>query len=92
MDPVTLVRSQYKGAHDLLEATMKDVTDEQAHWAPPGIANPLGATYVHVVGAEDFLLSSTVRGATPLVIGTWASASASCRRGRGRAWTPGPAA
>jgi len=72
MDPVALVRQQYKQAHDWFEATTKDVTPEQAHWAPPGLANPLGATYVHVVGAEDFLLSDVARGAKPLAAGDFA--------------------
>jgi hypothetical protein len=44
-----------------METTMKDVTPEQAQWAPPGIANPLGASYFHVVAAEDFLLSTRAR-------------------------------
>ena len=72
MDAAAVVREQYKGAHDLLEATMKDVTPEQAHWAPPGVANPLGATYVHIVGAEDFMVSSVARGAKPLAAGDFA--------------------
>lgn len=72
MDAIDLVRSQYKGAHDLLEATMKDVTPEQAHWAPPGVANPLGASYVHIVGAEDAILSGMVRGTQPLAAGAFA--------------------
>lgn len=72
MEAIDLVRRQYKGAHDLLEATMKDVTPEQAHWAPPGIANPLGASYFHVLGAEDFLLSARVRGTQPLAAGAFA--------------------
>ena len=72
MDAIDLVRSQYKGAHDLLEITMKDVTDEQAHWAPPGVANPLGGTYFHIVGAEDFLLCALVRGTKPLAASEFA--------------------
>lgn len=72
LDSIALVRSQYKGAHDLLEATMQDVTPEQAHWAPPGIANPLGASYIHIVGAEDFILTKVARGAQPLVMGAFA--------------------
>ena len=72
MDAITLVRSQYKGGHDLLEATMRDVTAEQAHWAPPGIANPLGATYFHIVGGEDFILSTMARGGKPLAAGSFA--------------------
>jgi hypothetical protein len=73
MDAIDLVRSQYKGAHDLLEATMQDVTDEQAHWTPPGIANPLGGTYVHTVMAEDFLLMARAKGdSKPLSMGDFA--------------------
>ena len=72
MDSVDLVRSQYKGAHDLLEATMADVTAEQAHWAPPGIANPLGASYAHTIMAEDFLLNMRARGEKPLAMGDFA--------------------
>ena len=71
MDAVALVRQQYKQAHDWFEATVKDVTPELSQWAPPGVANPLGATYVHVVGAEDFLLSMA-RGAKPLAAGDFA--------------------
>ena len=66
MDAVELLRRQYKGAHDLLEVTMNDVTPEQAHWAPPGIANPLGATYAHVLMGEDFLLNVRARGSQAL--------------------------
>ena len=72
MEAIDLVRGQYKGAHDLLEATMNDVTDEQAHWPPPGIANPLGASYVHVLMAEDALINARVRGTTPLSLGEYA--------------------
>jgi hypothetical protein len=72
LDAVDLVRSQYKGAHDLLEATMGDMTPDQAHWAPPGVANPAGASYSHMVGAEDFLISTMVRGTKPLAMGDFA--------------------
>ena len=72
METIDLVRSQYKGAHDLLETTMQDVTPDQAHWAPPGIANPLGATYVHILSGEDFLLTTVARGGQPLAMGAFA--------------------
>jgi hypothetical protein len=59
-------------AHDILEATMADVTPEQADWAPPGIANPLGATYAHVVVSEDFVINGMFRQQAPLNASTWA--------------------
>ena len=72
MEAIDLLRRQYKGAHDLLEVTMNDVSEEQAHWAPTGIANPLGATYAHTVLAEDFLLNMRAREAKPLSMGEFA--------------------
>jgi DinB superfamily len=60
------LRQQVRIAHDILEATMADVTPEQAHWAPPGIANPLGATYAHVVVSEDFVINGMFRHQAPL--------------------------
>lgn len=75
MNSIDLIRSQYKGAHDLLEGTMADVTQDQGQWAPPGIANPLGSTYFHTVGAEDFILSTMARGAKPLAAGDFAGKS-----------------
>lgn len=75
MNAIDLIRSQYKGAHDLMEATMSDVSVEHAHWAPPGIANPLGATYFHTVVAEDFLLSTRARDVQPLIMGEYATKS-----------------
>jgi hypothetical protein len=49
MDAITSHRQAFKWAAELLEMTMADVTAEQACWRPPGIANPLGATYAHAL-------------------------------------------
>lgn len=49
MDIITSHREALKWAADLLEMIMAAVTDEQAHWMPLGIANPLGATYAHAL-------------------------------------------
>jgi hypothetical protein len=67
-----LLHQQVRIAHDILEATMADVTPDQAHWAPPGIANPLGATYAHAVVSEDFVINGMFRRQAPLNASTWA--------------------
>jgi hypothetical protein len=68
-----MLRAQMKGAHDILEGTMQDVTAEEAHWAPPGIANPLGATYAHLLLGEDMLMHGMVMGGKPPLFATsWA--------------------
>ena len=67
-----LLREQVKVAHDVLEATMADVTAAQLHTIPPGIANPLGATYAHLVCSEDLTIQGMLRQVAPLGASTWA--------------------
>ena len=72
MDAVTLLREDLKDAHDLLEAVMADVTPEAMIWMPPGRANPVGATYAHVVLSEDRTINGVLRHERPLYETTWA--------------------
>ena len=58
---ISFFREELRAAHQLLEGTIEGVTHEQAHWAPPGIALPIGATYAHVVLSED----ATMNGHAP---------------------------
>ncbi len=73
MDSVSLLRQQLQSAHQFLEGTMADVTDQQAHWSPPGLANPLGATYAHALASEDMIINGMLRQSAPLFAGSWAS-------------------
>ena len=68
---VSLLREQLKGAVALLEGTMQGVTSEQAHWAPPGTANPIGANYAHVVLGQDAVINARLQGGAPLAATTW---------------------
>ena len=43
-----------------------------AHWTPPGTANPLGATYAHIVSTEDGIVIGAIQGAAPLYASSWA--------------------
>lgn len=72
MNATTLLREQIQQAHTYLEATMEGVTTEQANWAPPGTANPLGATYTHAVASEDAAIQMVLKGGAPLFAGEWA--------------------
>lgn len=72
MDSAALLREQFKVAHGILEGTMQDVTAEQAHWSPPGVANPLGASYAHIIFAEDVMVNSLVQGKAPMLMTSWA--------------------
>jgi hypothetical protein len=73
VNTVSLLRDQLKQSHEFLELVMNDVTPEQVHWTPPGIANPLGATYAHLVMSEDGFVNGMLKGSAPLMAGAWAS-------------------
>lgn len=62
---VSLMRYQVRWAREWFDGTVANVTAEQAAWAPPGIANPLGATYAHLVMAEDMIVQGLLRQTTP---------------------------
>lgn len=72
MDSISLLKQQLALAHYVLDVTMADVTDEQMQWSPPGIATPLGASYAHVVLAEDMQVG-LLTGKAPLFASSWDS-------------------
>jgi hypothetical protein len=57
LSEVSLLRDQLKQAHEFLKMTTADLTVDQANWAPPGEANPIGATLLHIYGGEDFFVA-----------------------------------
>jgi hypothetical protein len=70
----------------VLDGTMADVTQTQADYVPPRIANPLGATYAHVVCSEDMVVQDMFRQLPPLFASSWQG-----RTGLSEAMpTPGP--
>jgi len=69
---ISLLRELMKNVNELLEGTMADVTPEQAHWIPPGLAIPIGATYAHVVLSRDGAVNGMFKGGVPLFAAGWA--------------------
>jgi DinB superfamily len=67
-----LLRKVVHDARQVLDGTMADVTQAQMEYIPPGIANPLGATYAHVVCSEDMIVQGMFRQVAPLLASTWA--------------------
>lgn len=72
MNALEIHREAIEWANWLLEAVMADVTPEQAHWTPPGIANPLGALYAHAVLDQDVIVNAMLKGGAPLYASSWA--------------------
>ncbi len=55
-----------------MEATVGNVTTDEAHWSPPGVASPLVANYAHVVVGEDATVNGMLKGDVPLFASEWA--------------------
>lgn len=68
---VALLRMQISTTAQFLKMILQDVTSEQAHWLPPGSANPIGATYVHTVMGTDGVIHGMLQGKLPLFATEW---------------------
>lgn len=72
MNAIDLLKSQIETAHEIVEGTLNGVDKDLCHKHAGGQAHPIGATYAHLVGGEDFLISMALRGQKPLAMGDWA--------------------
>jgi hypothetical protein len=70
-DRIEALREVIKAAHEFLEGTTGDLTEEVAHWTPPGTALPIAAFFAHVVIAEDGIINGLLKGGRPLYAGPW---------------------
>jgi DinB superfamily len=67
-----LLRAALGAAHETLEGTMSDVTDEIANRPAPGSSNSAGSSYAHALLAEDGVVNGILRGQNPLLVSSWA--------------------
>ena len=61
MNTIELLQYSLGSAFDILGQVVADLTQEQADWMPPGIANPVGATYWHAVSSTDEIVYKWIR-------------------------------
>ena len=65
---VAALRALYQEAHTAwLMGAMQDVTEEMAHWQPPGRVVPIAGHFAHALISEDVLLAMFVSGRKPLI-------------------------
>jgi hypothetical protein len=72
MDTISFIRQQLDAAHRFLEGTLGAIGEDHAQWLPPGTANPVGATYAHVVVSEDIIVHGLLQQQAPLAASAWA--------------------
>ena len=61
MDTASFIRQQYASLHQRIDQVMEGVTGEQLNWATPGPSNPIGAIFLHMLGAEDFHIQTLLQ-------------------------------
>jgi hypothetical protein len=66
MNTVELLNYSLGNALDILGQVTADLTQEQADWCPPGIANPIGGLYWHTMSSIDQVVNAWCRGQAPL--------------------------
>jgi hypothetical protein len=62
MNTVEQLQCALGNAFGILDQVVADLDQEQADWMPPGVANPIGATYWHVISSTDAEVHDWVRG------------------------------
>ena len=67
MNTIELLQFSWGNAFGILGQVTADLTQEQADWEPPGVANPIGGTVWHTVSGTDFLVHTWCAGQTPLM-------------------------
>jgi hypothetical protein len=66
MNTIELVQYSLGNAFAILGQVTADLTQEQADWIPPGIANPIGGLYWHTISSADRIVHGWVMGEAPL--------------------------
>ena len=72
MSTVDFLRDQILSTREFLEATMADVTPNQAHWNAQGRALPIAGQYAHIIVSMDGALHGLLQGQPPLAATSWA--------------------
>ncbi|MCL7452060.1 MAG: DinB family protein [Anaerolineae bacterium] len=66
MNTVELLSYSLDNALGILGQVTADLTQEQADWQPPGMANPAGALYWHTLTSADYVVHQWCMGEPPL--------------------------
>ena len=62
MDATELIRHQLASMRRFVDGILNGLTDEHLNWRPPGTANPIGVSWLHLLTSEDSFIQSTIQG------------------------------
>ena len=59
MDATELIKHQLGSMRRFVGGILNGLTDEQLNWRPPGTANPIGVSWLHLLTVEDEFIQAT---------------------------------
>ena len=62
MTSVDAIRDLLRHCQTMVETVMQDVSVEHANWLPPGTANSIGLTYLHLLNYQDHYVNAMSQG------------------------------
>jgi DinB superfamily len=62
METVAYIQKQFASVKRQFDGVMQETTEEQINWTPPGTANAIGVTLVHMAGTLDNAFQKTLAG------------------------------
>jgi hypothetical protein len=62
MDAKTFIQLQMGNVHGLVDLVMKDLTEAQFNWLPPGTISPISAILLHLLNGEDYFMQGIIQG------------------------------
>lgn len=71
MTIIELLGQQVRDTRATLIGTTQDITEEVAHWQPPGTAHSIAATWAHAIFIEDLITNQILQSSQPLYQSQW---------------------
>lgn len=62
MDAKEYIKWQMAVSRRYVDAATQDLTQELLNWTPPGTANSIGVTLLHIVAGEDTVIQAVIQG------------------------------
>jgi hypothetical protein len=72
MSKADVLKEQLGISRMVVDGTVADIAQDECNKLPGGKAHPIGALYAHMVMSEDFVVNGMIRGASPLLMSTFA--------------------
>ena len=62
MDVRTYIQRQIANVHNQINNVVKDITEEQFNWPPPGTISPISVILIHMLAGEDYFIQNVIQG------------------------------